>query len=103
MSERFGLRLDVLDRERLEEVRLQQELGANPVDHAPLGLISMDFLKKERIIDQLERASYDVVIIDECHRTDLGTAQDHEDSSAAVGRGAAAELRQPITPDRNAT
>jgi hypothetical protein len=65
MSERFGLRLDVLDRARLEEIRREHELGANPFDHAPLGLVSMDFLKQERVLDQLERASYDVVIIDE--------------------------------------
>jgi SNF2 family DNA or RNA helicase len=30
MSERFGLRLDVLDRARLEEIRREHELGANP-------------------------------------------------------------------------
>ena len=81
MSERFGLRLDVLDRARLEEIRREHELGANPFDHAPLGLVSMDFLKQERVLDQLERASYDVVIIDECHHCmDLGAAQDREDS-----------------------
>jgi superfamily II DNA or RNA helicase len=81
MSERFGLRLDVLDRARLEEIRRENELGANPFDHAPLALVSMDFLKQERILDQLDRASYDVVIIDECHHCmDLGVAQDREDS-----------------------
>lgn len=81
MSERFGLRLDVLDRTRLEEIRREHELGANPFDHAPLGLVSMDFLKQERVLDQLDRASYDVVIIDECHHCmDLGATQDREDS-----------------------
>jgi hypothetical protein len=61
MSERFGLRLDILDRARLEEIRHEHELGVNPFDHAPLALVSMDFLKQERVLDQLERASYDVV------------------------------------------
>ena len=81
MSERFGLRLEILDRAKLEEIRRGTELGANPFDHAPLALVSMDFLKQERVLDQLERASYDVVIIDECHHCmDLGASQDREDS-----------------------
>ena len=81
MSERFGLRLDVIDRARLQEIRRGTELGANPFDHIPFGLVSIDFLKQERILDQLERASYDVVIIDEAHHCmDLGAAQEREDS-----------------------
>src|SRR5262245_46497309 len=62
MSQRFGLRLDVVDRARLEAIRRGTELGANPFDHIPLGLVSIDFLKQERVLDQLERASYDVVV-----------------------------------------
>lgn len=81
MTERFGLRLDVIDRARLEEIRKGTELGANPFDHVPLGLASMDFLKQERVLDQLERTSYDVIVIDEAHHCmDLGTAQEREDS-----------------------
>ena len=37
MLQRFGLRLDVVDRARLEEIRRSTELGANPFDHIPLG------------------------------------------------------------------
>src|ERR1035437_3891894 len=81
MSERFGLRLDVIDRARMEDIRRSTELGANPFDHAPLALVSIDFLKQERVLDQLERASYDVAVIDEAHHCmDLGAAQDREDS-----------------------
>jgi len=81
MSERFGLRLEVIDRSRLEEIRKQTELGANPFDHIPLGLVSIDFLKQERILDQLERSNYDVVVIDEAHHCmDLGAIGDREDS-----------------------
>ncbi|MFZ5448936.1 MAG: helicase-related protein [Thermodesulfobacteriota bacterium] len=81
MSERFGLRLDVIDRPRLEEIKKQTELGANPFDHLPLGLVSIDFLKQERILDQLERSSYDVVVIDEAHHCmDLGAMGEREDS-----------------------
>ncbi len=81
MSERFGLRLDVVDRARLEEIRKSAELGANPFDHVPLGLVSIDFLKQERILEQLERTSYDVIVIDEAHHCmDVGAGADREDS-----------------------
>ena len=81
MLERFGLRLDVIDRGRLDEIRRQNELGDNPFDHIPLGLTSIDFLKQERVLEQVERASYDVVVIDEAHHcTDPGRAAEWEDS-----------------------
>lgn len=81
MRERFGLRLQVVDRACLEEVRRQNELGANPFDHIPLGLVSIDFLKQEKVLEQLERSNYDVVVIDEAHHCmDLGSAGDREDS-----------------------
>lgn len=81
MSQRFGLRLEVIDRAKLDDIRRSTELGSNPFDHIPLGLVSVDFLKQERILDCLDRASYDVVVIDEAHHCmDVGAAQDREDS-----------------------
>lgn len=81
MSERFGLRLEVIDRGRLEEVRKSTELGANPFDHIPLGLASLDFLKQESVLELLERSSYDVIVVDEAHHCmDLGAAGNREDS-----------------------
>ncbi len=81
MSQRFGLRLEVINRAKLDEVRRSTELGSNPFDHIPLGLVSVDFLKQERVLDQLERASYDAVVIDEAHHCmDIGRGQDREDS-----------------------
>ena len=81
MRERFGLRLQVIDRVTLDEVRRQNELGANPFDHIPLGLASIDFLKQEKVLEQLERSSYDAIVIDEAHHCmDLGAIGDREDS-----------------------
>ncbi len=81
MSERFGLRLEIVDRAKLEDIRRSSELGANPFDRLPLALASIDFLKQEKVLDQLERASYDAVIVDEAHHcTDTGNAADREDS-----------------------
>jgi ERCC4-related helicase len=81
MRERFGLRMEIIDRAKLEEIRRNTELGSNPFDHVPLALVSIDFLKQERILEQLERASYDVVVIDEAHHcADVGAHPDREDS-----------------------
>jgi len=81
MAERFGLRMDEINRARLEEIRRGTELGANPFDHISLGIASIDFLKQEKIIDLLERASYDMVVLDEAHHCmDLGAIEDREDS-----------------------
>jgi len=61
------------DRAALDEVRREVELGANPFDHVSLGLASIDFLKQERVLAELERTSYDVIIVDESHHcVDLG-------------------------------
>ncbi|MHB1161571.1 MAG: helicase-related protein [Chloroflexota bacterium] len=79
--DRFGIRLEVIDRAKLEDIRRSTELGANPFDHVALGLASIDFLKQEKVLEQLERAAYDVVVIDEAHHcTDPGAGADREDS-----------------------
>jgi len=81
MRTRFGLRLQVVDRALLDEIRRRTELGANPFDHIPLGLVSLDFLKQEKVLEHLERTTYDVVVIDEAHHCmDLGSAAGREDS-----------------------
>lgn len=81
MLERFGLRATVLDRAKLDEIRRSTELGANPFDQVAIGLASMDFLKQETVLAQLERATYDVVVIDEAHHCmDAGSLGDREDS-----------------------
>lgn len=67
MRDRFGLRLQVIDRTALEETRRGTELGANPFDHITLGLASIDFLKQERVLSELERTAYDVIVVDEAH------------------------------------
>ena len=81
MRDRFGLKLRVLDRAAIDEVRRQVELGANPFDHVSLALASVDFLKQERVLAELERTSYDVIIIDESHHcVDVGNGGLRDDS-----------------------
>ena len=81
MSQRFGLRFTVIDRAKLDEIRRGTELGAIPFDHLPLGLASIDFLKQEQVLEELDRATYDVVVLDEAHHCmDIGNAGEREDS-----------------------
>ena len=81
MSQRFGLRMETIDRAKLDEIRRSTEPGSNPFDSVPLGIVSIDFLKQERILDQLERASYDIIVIDEAHHcSDSGKQGSFEDS-----------------------
>lgn len=81
MRERFGLRFRVLDADALKQIRYENELGANPFDHVALGLVSIDFAKQEKVLEDLERTHFDVVVIDEAHHvTSLGTVADREDS-----------------------
>ena len=49
MSQRFGLRMETIDRAKLDEIRRSTEPGSNPFDCVPLGIVSVDFLKQERI------------------------------------------------------
>ncbi len=67
MIQRFGLRFERVDNARLGQIRRSTELGANPFDSVPLAIASIDFLKQERVLELLERASYDAVVIDEAH------------------------------------
>ncbi len=81
MRERFGLNFRVLDSDTLKQIRFQTEFGANPFDGEALGLISMDFAKQEKVLQDLERSHFDVVIIDEAHHcVSLGSSGDREDS-----------------------
>jgi superfamily II DNA or RNA helicase len=73
MAQRFGLRFQIIDRQALDQVRRSTELGSIPFDHIPLGLASLAFLRQEKVLQDLERSSYDVVVIDEAHHCmDLG-------------------------------
>jgi len=82
MRDRFGLRFDTLaNASELQERRRQLELGANPFDHAALCLTSIDFAKQERVLQELERTTWDLVVIDEAHHcVKMGTSVDWDDS-----------------------
>ena len=68
MRIRFGLRFTpITDAASLRQARRGLELGGNPFDATALCLTSIDFAKSDRVLRELERASWDLVIIDEAH------------------------------------
>lgn len=82
MRNRFGLRFKaVQDWGTLQEERRALVLGANPFDHMALCLASIDFAKQEKVLEFLDRATWDLVVIDEAHHcVRMGSAGDGEDS-----------------------
>ncbi|PPQ37202.1 helicase-related protein [Rhodopila globiformis] len=80
MRLRFGLRFTpIVDGASLREARRGLELGGNPFEATALCLTSMDFAKSDRVLTELERAAWDLVIIDEAHHC-AGGAGPGEDS-----------------------
>jgi superfamily II DNA or RNA helicase len=68
MRVRFGLRFTVIaDAGGLLAARRGLELGGNPFDAVAFCLTSMDFAKTDRVLVELERVAWDLVIIDEAH------------------------------------
>jgi superfamily II DNA or RNA helicase len=65
---RFGLKFTlVTSAAELWEVRRAHELGANPFDAASLCITALDFAKQDHVLEELERSTWDLVIIDEAH------------------------------------
>jgi ERCC4-related helicase len=68
MRHRFGLRFAVLaDASAVRDERRKLELGGNPFGAIAFVLTSLDFAKQESVLEDLERAAWDLVIIDEAH------------------------------------
>jgi superfamily II DNA or RNA helicase len=68
MRVRFGLRFTrIADGADLRDARRGIELGGNPFDLTALCLTSIDFAKQDRVLAELERTVWDLVIIDEAH------------------------------------
>jgi superfamily II DNA or RNA helicase len=68
MRLRFGLRFTAItDAASLRAARRGLELGGNPFESTALCLTSLDFAKQDHVLAELERADWDLVIIDEAH------------------------------------
>lgn len=105
MRQRFGLRfMAFIDSASLEAQRRGMELGGNPFECNALMLVALDFAKQERVLQELERACWDVAIIDEAHHCiGSGPGSDREDTlrrrlAEVVARRSDALLLLTATP-----
>jgi len=68
LQHRFALRwVPIASSAALLEQRRRLELGGNPFDSVALCLTSLDFAKQERVLEELERSTWDLAIVDEAH------------------------------------
>ncbi len=68
LQHRFALRfVAIASSAVLLEQRRKLELGGNPFDSIALCLTSLDFAKQERVLEELERSTWDLAIVDEAH------------------------------------
>lgn len=68
LRQRFGLRFTAItDAAALQQQRRRLELGGNPFHAIALCLVSLDFAKQARVLEELERSAWDLAIIDEAH------------------------------------
>ena len=68
MRHRFGLRFTVLaDSAALRAERRKLDMGGNPFGATAFVLTSIDFAKQETVLEELERTTWDLTIIDEAH------------------------------------
>ncbi len=79
---RFGLKFtQIASAAELWETRRAHELGANPFESVALCLTSFDFAKQDHVLEEIERAGWDLVIIDEAHHCmALGSASAPENT-----------------------
>jgi superfamily II DNA or RNA helicase len=81
LRHRFGLRFTVVaDSTDLQQQRRHLELGGNPFDAIALCLMSLDFAKQERVLEELERSAWDLAIIDEAHHCIASAASEAEET-----------------------
>lgn len=82
MRQRFGLRFEAIRGwGTLQEKLRQLMVGANPFDHISLCQLSYPFARQEKVLQFLERSTWDLVILDEAHHcARLGSAGYAEDS-----------------------
>ena len=93
LRDRFGLRFTIIaDSAALQRERRRTELGGNPFDTIALCLVSLDFAKQEHVLEHLERAAWDLAIIDEAHH--CIAAAPGADSDATLRRRLAAVVAQ---------
>ncbi|MFL5796561.1 MAG: DISARM system SNF2-like helicase DrmD [Actinomycetota bacterium] len=76
MAEKFGLEFRIVDRPLLHQLRRTRGLYANPFTHFPRLIVSIDYLKRDRVMRLLKEVlparpayprKFDLLIVDEAH------------------------------------
>jgi hypothetical protein len=79
---RFALRfVSIASSAALLAQRRRLELGGNPFHSIALCLTSLDFAKQERVLEELERATWDLAIVDEAHHCVSGGSGSNQDDT----------------------
>ncbi|WCZ36875.1 DEAD/DEAH box helicase [Corynebacterium heidelbergense] len=74
MWTRFAIPLVRLDSQGIQRVRQKLPASKNPFTYFPRVIVSMDTLKSAKYQAQLEKVSWDIVVVDEIHNaTNVGT------------------------------
>jgi superfamily II DNA or RNA helicase len=84
MLEKFDEQFEIVSSEQV-----RRQLGRSPWDRYPMVITSIDFAKRDDVRDDLLRAEWDLVVIDEAHKCAAYTGSD--DSAVKTRRYALAE------------
>ncbi len=78
MLEKFGLAFEVIDSDKIRELRRSRGVGADPFRHYPRAIVSFDWLKNGRPLEMLRSTlpskenayprRFDLLIVDEVHQ-----------------------------------
>lgn len=78
MLEKFGLAFEVIDADKIRELRRRRGVGADPFRHFPRAIVSFDWLKDGRPLEMLRATlppdpnayprRFDLLIVDEVHQ-----------------------------------
>ena len=79
MRDRFRERFDII-----RGIDLRSAYGVNPWNDRPQLITSIDWAKREEVMESLRRATWDLIIVDEAHRMSASD-QDHKTQRYRLG------------------
>jgi superfamily II DNA or RNA helicase len=85
LRERFGLEVTIMDAGTLAAMQRSLPPWVNPWTLPGIVLASIDLLKRDELLPQLEHVLWDVVVVDEAHHATRGTDRHHA-AALACGR-----------------
>lgn len=81
LLDKFDEQFEIVNSERTHH-----QLGRNPWDRYPLVITSIDFAKQDAVRDDLQRAEWDLVIVDEAHKASAYTKSEKDESVVKTKR-----------------